>query len=164
MLAFIPKPGESPNMLSGPQRKFCEGIVAGLNQTEAYAAAYPKASRDAARSSAPGLLAKDSIRAEIARMRALADERAGSAVLTLAEKRKWLARLLRVNPATLDTESDGDLLAGVDIEEGRAGSKVKKIRVADKIAAIKLDNDLAGEGSEAEANDALAGLLSRVME
>lgn len=35
-------------------------------------------------------------------------------------------------------------------------------RLPDKLRAIQLDNDLAGEGSEAQANDELAALLGRI--
>ena len=121
-------------MLSGPQKAFCDGIVRGLNQTEAYQRAYPKASPDAARKHAPRLVAKGDIKAEIERMRQKAEEKAGSAVLTLAEKRMKLAEITRSNS-----------------EETR-----------DKLSAIKIDNDLSGDGAEAEGNKALAGLAGLV--
>jgi phage terminase small subunit len=150
-------------MLSGPQRKFCEGIVAGLNATDSYAKAYPKATRRAARAHGARLVAKGSIKSEIARLRAAAQEKAGSAVLTLAEKRSFLARLLRINVAEIDVSKDGDLLAGLDRTEGSEKTEgLVKLRLADKLKAIELDNDLSGEGSEAGANDELAGLLARL--
>jgi hypothetical protein len=152
------------HMLTGPQRKFCEGIVVGKTATDAYAIAYPKSSPKASESGASRLLRNDKVKAEIARLRAKADEKAGSAVLTLAEKRSFLKRLLFANVAQLDVAEDGDLLAGLDRVDGSEGSVgVLKIRLPDKLAAIKLDNDLAGDGSEAGANDALQGLLERVM-
>lgn len=129
----------------------------GLNDTEAYAAAYPRASRSAAMSNAGRLIRKDEIRAEIARIRAAADKRAGSAALTLAEKRMFAARLVRVNLNEFDPAQDGDLLQEVTPTEfGR------KFKLGDKLAAIKLDNDLAGEGSEAEANDGLRDMFARL--
>jgi phage terminase small subunit len=153
-------------VLTGPQRKFCEGVVSGLNATRAYCAAYPESSEEAARRSASDLLTKPDIRGEIAELREKAEGMAGSAVLTLAEKRKWLARLLRANVTTLLTDVDGDLLAGMDAEqkrgEGNENIEIVKLRICDKIAAIKLDNDLAGEGEEAKANDALTALLGRI--
>lgn len=149
-----------PKMISGPQRKFCEGIVAGLNQTAAYQAAYPRASYGAARAKAAVLAAKDSIKAEIARLRAKADEKAGSAVMTLAEKRAFLARVVRTPIGEIRETSD---LCQEKTETVGAESTTVKLRMPDKLAAIKLDNDLAGEGSEAGANDALTELLERVM-
>ena len=143
-------------MLSGPQRKFCEGIVAGLNGTDAYCRAYPKSSRAASRARAPILLAKDSVQTEITRLRAKADEKAGSAVLTLAEKRSFVARLVRAKVA--DLPPDSDLFNSV--KRSKDGIE---FRLPDKLRAIELDNDLAGDGSEAGANDALSELLNRVM-
>lgn len=148
---------DTRRVLTGPQRKFCEGIVSGKTATEAYLAAYPNATPATARKNAARVKANEGVLDEIARLRAAADAAAGSAVLTLAEKRTWLARLVRSNLAGFDTDKDGDLLQS--IEPCEFGQKLK---LAGKIDAIKLDNDLAGEGSEAGANDALTALLARV--
>jgi hypothetical protein len=62
-------------------------------------------------------------------------------------------------------EVPGDLWAGVDVEyrgRGRNRRKIHKIRLPDKIAAIKADNDLAGEGSEAGMHDGLAEMILRI--
>jgi hypothetical protein len=78
-------------------------------------------------------------------MRSKADEMAGSAVLTLMEKRIFLARRVRCNLAEFDPKADGDLVQAVkDTEHGR------EYRLPDKIAAIKLDHDLSHEESEAQ--------------
>jgi hypothetical protein len=37
-----------------------------------------------------------------------------------------------------------------------------ELKIADKLEAIRLDNDLAGHGSEARANDAIAALIGRL--
>ena len=103
------------------------------------------------------MFAKSAIQAEIARIRAKAELLSGGAVLTLVEKRKFVARLLRSNLSTFDAEVDGDLLQEVsDTEFG------KKIKLCGKMEAIKLDNDLAGEGSEAKGNAGIAGLLTKL--
>lgn len=128
-------------MLSGPRQKFCEGIVAGLNATQAYIGAYPKSSVEAARRSASDLLTNPDVQAEIERMRKKAEERAGSAVLTLAEKRMKLAAIVRQEKPEID---------GCELS------------VTDKLKAIALDNDLAGEGSEAKGNEGLAALIARL--
>lgn len=78
---------------------------------------------------------------------------AGSSVLTLLEKRQWIARLIRADLAKGDVP--GDLCAGCDTETTAKGVVIRKIRLPDKIAAIKIDNDLAGVGVEAEANQAI---------
>lgn len=143
-------------MISGPQAKFCEGIIAGLTATEAYKAAYPRSSAKAAESSASALLRNPKITEEIQRLRDLATEKAGSAVLTLMEKRMFVARLVRAKVGEL--EHDSDLWNSIK----RTDTGIE-YRLPDKLKAIELDNDLAGEGSEAEGKDALAGLLERIM-
>lgn len=150
-------------MLSGPHRVFVEGIVRGLSATDAYAAAYPKARRDSARGHAARLMTNDDIMAEVARMRAEAEKQAGSAILELAEVHRFLARLVRLNLATIDTAKDGDLLAGLDRIDGSNGAAgILKLRLPCKLAAIGRWADLKGEGAEAGANEALTGLLGRI--
>lgn len=136
-------------MLTGPQRKFCEGIVSGLNGTEAYVAAYPRSSRISATTHAAQLRKGKKVRGEIARLRAMA---AAWAVLTVVEKRTFLARLVRAQIARLP--EDSELFSS--ITRGRKGVE---FRLGDKLAAIKLDNDLAGVGNEAGVEDALTHLL-----
>ena len=128
-------------MLSGPKQKFCEGIVSALNATDAYRAAYPNSSAQAARRSASDLLTKPDIIAEIARLRKAAECIAGSAVMTLAEKRAKLAGIVR--------EASGEHDACT-------------VSLSDKLKAIALDNDLAGDGSEAKGNEGLSALIARI--
>lgn len=144
-------------MLSGKHRKFAEGIVAGLTATAAYAAAYPNTKLNNARKNAPRLMDDDRIKSEVALLRAKADEKAGSAVMTCMEQRIFLARLLRANITNLDLSKDGDLLASYQMTKHGI-----KLRLHDKLAAIARDNDLAGADSSAKANDSLAALLQRV--
>jgi len=112
-------------MLSGPRQNFAEGYASGLNSTDAYAAAYPQASRDAARKHAPRLLADDGIRAEIERIRREAEKLAGI------------------------VEATGGMFQGVEV------------RVSDIVKAIQVDNDMSGDGAEAEANKAIAVTVRR---
>jgi hypothetical protein len=151
-------------IISGPRRKFCEGIVSGLSVTEAYRAAYPKTTPDNARKNAAKLTRKDEIKAEIAALRAKGDEKAGSAVLTYAEKRAFCAHVVRCELG--EGMPDADLIQAIEVERRKNGKDwlvIHKVKVCGKLDAIKLDNDLAGDGKEAESNDALAQLLERVM-
>ena len=143
-------------MLSGPRQIFCNGIVMGLTAADAYRVAYPKASPTNARKNAARLAANEAVKAEIARMRAEVEKQAGSAVLTAKEKREFFAELVRSQVALLPPDSK----LWQSIKHTEAGVEY---RLPDKLAAIKLDNDLAGSGSEAGANDALTDLLRRVM-
>jgi hypothetical protein len=106
-----------------------------------------------ARKSAARLLNSAEVIAEIGRQRKVAEEKAGSSVLTLIEKRQWCARLLRADLSNGDVP--GDLWAGCDFEKRPNGVIIHKIRLPDRIAAMKLDNDLEGVGAEAEANKAI---------
>ncbi len=127
-------------ILSGPHQKFCKGIVVGNTAASAYRAAYPNTTADNARKNAARRVTKADIQAEIARQRTVTEKEAGSAVLTLVEKRSFLARVALLPP-------DSDLLQS--IKRTASGSE---IRLADKIAAIKLDNDLVGEAPNEAMN------------
>ena len=76
--------------LSGPHQKFAEGIAAGLNQTEAYQAAYPKATYSTARSKATLLAANGSI------MAAIADLRERSTREFSMTRAEWLESFVRI--------------------------------------------------------------------
>lgn len=90
------------------------------------------------------------LKAEAARIaKEKEDEQTMTAVLTIVEKRRFLARVVRAKLKEEPAESD--LWQEVEI----TGDKVKK-KMPDKLRAIALDNDLAGDGSEAKANDALS--------
>lgn len=132
--------------MTGPQRKFCEGVVSGMAATDAYAAAYPNSAPANARKNACRLTANDGIKAEIVRLRALAATAAGSAAMTLADIRMGLAAIVRCKTGALN------------------GSK---ILTSDRVAACKLDAALAGFGKDAEAThsmqDAIGQMLRRVM-
>ena len=126
-------------MLSTPHQKFCECIVAGFSRTAAYSAAFPSASTATARSHGSTLLRKPHIMAEIARLRGNAADTAGPALLSTVEKRAFLARVMR---AASDEDADGD---------------TPVITVRDRLAAIKLDMELApDEVQETEAQKELA--------
>lgn len=128
-------------MLSGPRQNFCEGIVAGKNATDAYVAAYPKITPEAARRAGSRLLTIGDITSEIARLRKASEAVPGHAVLTLAAKRSFLARLVNDKGGEIDA---------------------CKVALSDKLKAIALDNDLAGEGSEAKGSEGLAALILRL--
>jgi hypothetical protein len=144
-------------MLSGPHQKFAEGIVAGKTHAEAYRDAYPKTSAANAAKNASRLNSNGAIQAEIARLRREAQKLAGSAVLTAAEKRMICAQIARAAPAELPMNSP----LWQSIKHTKDGTEY---RLPCKIAAMKLDNDLAGQGSEAQSNDALSSLLKRVFQ
>lgn len=90
-----------------------------------------------------------------ARIEWLKRQAAAVDVLTIAEKRQFLARLVRCKPAEEPPESD--LWNGIeDTEQGR------RYKLPDKLRAIALDNDLAGDGAEAGGQKALGELVKRL--
>lgn len=148
--------------MTSPQLKFCQGVAKGLNQTEAYLVAYPKSGEAAARRSAARLMTNDDVLEEIRRIRGKAEMLAGSAVMEIVEKRQFLARVVRCRVGELaaleaGTSEHSDLWASIKVTE-----RGTEYRLPCKLAAIRLDNDLAGEGKEAGGNDALADLLRRI--
>lgn len=144
--------------LSGPQRKFCEGIVSALTGEAAWLAAYPKASKATARANASEALTKPNIKAEIARLRKEAASLPGSTVLTLAAKREFLARIVGMRGREIDLDKDGDLVNGIRLKE-----QGEELLLPDKLKAIQIDNDLSGHGAEATGNKALAGIMALAM-
>jgi type IV secretory pathway VirJ component len=145
--------------LTGPQCRFCAAYAVDQNATEAYLRAYPKSSKAAARRSASDLLTKADIQTEIARIRTKAEALAGSAVLTLVEKRTFLARVVRTPIGEVNESSD---LCQEKSETHSDSSSTTKLKMCDKLAAIKLDNDLAAEGAEAGMQKALEIIIRKL--
>ena len=94
----------------------------------------------------------------IAYLRRLAEvklqERAEQVALTIAEKRAFLARIVRSKPSEADMDS-----ALCELVMTRTGPTAV---MPSKLAAMKLDNDLAGDGSEAQGLSALGRLVSKL--
>lgn len=76
--------------LNTRQEKFCEFIVAGENQTDAYLKAGYKVTRDVARKNATRMMTNDDIIAHIAKLRKPQTEKA---LLTRDRKRELLAEI-----------------------------------------------------------------------
>lgn len=110
----------------------------------------------------PALSRKSQVRVRIEWLKGQVEQKAreiaDGTVLTMLEKRQFLARVVRMKGAAIDEEDDGDLINGVRYDkQGR-----RMLVLPDKIAAVKLDNDLAGDGSEAKGHDAMAELIARL--
>lgn len=95
---------------------FALEMAGGRSQVDAYLAAFPKASRDSARSAAARLLKHPEVKGEISRLQ---DAARKTTVLSLQEKREWLAGVLR-KPA-LDAPKVADQLRAVEIDSKLAG-------------------------------------------
>lgn len=147
-------------MLSGPHQKFAEGIALGLSAAEAYKAAYPKASADNARKNAPRLTTNDDIVAEVTRIRRAAEVLPGGAVLTLAMKRHFLYNVV-MTPIGKVTENSYlcQEMTRTRRVVGRGDNaeewEVEKIKIADKLAAIRIDNELSGDNAPVKVTGTL---------
>lgn len=139
--------------LKAPMLRFCEQVAIGVSASRAYMATHPNASYQTACSAVGRILRRPDVAAEILRLRVQAQQAAGSAVLTLIEKRSFLARVVRAQIALLPRDSD----LWQSVHHSSHGTFY---RLPDKIEAITIDNDLSGDGAEANANDSLTQLLT----
>jgi hypothetical protein len=87
-----------------------------------------------------------------------AEQKAGAVTLSMAEKLEFCARVVKLNTLeAIDEEKNGDLVNGVEF-----GEFGRKLKIPCKLAAMKLHNDLAGDGAEAKGQSALAALVSKL--
>jgi phage terminase small subunit len=146
-------------MLSGPHQRFAEGIASGLNQTEAYRAAYPKATTATAGANGHELLKNTEITAEIARLREAAKNAADGPVLTLADKLKFLAEVVQTNVGEINEDSR---LCQEFTDEVTAMGAKKKYKMPCKLRALELHAKLSGELSDKVQVSADADLLASI--
>ncbi len=130
-----------------------------MSAAAAYRKGYPAADRATAETKGPALARKGLVRVRIAWLRSEASKRlktrAEAVVMTIAEKREFLAKVVRT-PA-------GKVAKGSQLcQEWSEGEHGVKLKMPDKLAAIRLDNDLAGDGSEAKGMTALGSLIGRL--
>lgn len=128
--------------LNARQRKFCELIVDGSSQARAYLdAGYQLSKPDYAWSHSSRLIRNGKIQAYIEELRKDAET---SAVCSLAEKRQFLAQIIRTPIGEVDENSP--LAQEKTVRHEGEGATVEKIKMMSKADAIKLDNQLAGHG------------------
>ena len=128
------------------ERFACE-LAKGASQDEAYELAGYKRHR----SSASRLRTNANVSQ---RVEWLKQQAASDTVLSIKEKREFIARVFRAKPSEAGMENSDCQL--VMTKMGPAAL------FPDVTALIKIDNDLAGEGSEAKGQGALANLLGRL--
>jgi hypothetical protein len=105
-----------------------------------------KLNASAANSAAMRILARPEVQERMEELRLAIQNAAVSKgeedlVLTVLEKRKWLARSLRVDYNKFDPAKDGDLIQTI-----RQTQYGPQIVLHDKLAAIRLDNEMTGGG------------------
>lgn len=97
----------------------------------------------------------------IAYMNAVQASAADESVLTILEKRKFLARVVRTPITKLDLESDedADLIKSYSQTTGEMSSSLR-LEKLDPLKAIEIDNKLCGDDPEANAVRELAAAVA----
>lgn len=115
---------------------FALHVASGMSDVKAYQKVF-KCSRVSAEKNAWRLRENDGVKARIAELHRKSD---ATAVLTMQERRQFMARVKRVNLHNFDPEIDGDLIDEITIEDGK-----KKFKLPSKRGCIMDDAKLAGE-------------------
>ena len=136
-----------PRLDNPKHERFCQLVATGKALGPAYEAVYGKAR--GARQSGSRLLTDVDIKHRVAEIQGKAE---GRAVLTIAEKREFLRRVVVTPIGQVNEESDLCQAA----EYSLAGQKFK---MPDKLRAIELDAKLAGELSAEKVEIRGDGLL-----
>ncbi len=129
-----------------------------MSAAAAYRKHWPKASKATAERQGPFLASKHEVSMRIAWLRSEASKRletqADGVVMSIAEKRAFLAKVVRSVPSEASFDN-----AACELVITKMGPAAV---FPSKLAAMKLDNDLAGEGAEAAANKALEIIIKKL--
>lgn len=133
--------------------------IKGMSAAEAYKEVW-KCSQSSAESAGPRLGRDVQVMSRVSDLRKEKAERAKlKDFLTVEEKRNFLARVVRAHGKKLDfAGADADLIQGVKLD--KFGNEM--LEIPDKLAAIRIDNDLAVDGAEAEANKAMEIIIRKL--
>lgn len=131
----------APKSLNRRERKFCELVAAGTSQSIAYASAgYHPSTQESAEAASSRLAKKPRISEYI---QALKKQHHLANVLSLEEKRSFLADIKRTPVGTLSPDSP--LVQEITETVGQDGSITRKIKGINKLQAMELDSKLAGD-------------------
>ena len=146
-------------------QRYADNILAGMSGVESYQRAYaaltPKMTRASADNGHKRLKKNPEV---IAYLRAVRTASATSTVLTVIQKREFLARVVRTGITKLSIEGDGendDLVKSYTINESESSRNVR-IEKHDPLKAIYLDNRIAGEDPTANLLTELAQALQNL--
>ena len=143
-------------------QRFADLVMQGERPAEAYRMAGFKAKTANSRNAlACRMLKNVNVSAYMGAVRTAA---AGEAVLSVAEKRRFFARIVRVALARIDPsdpdDPNADLVESYRRSDSETGSTVA-FKKLNPLAAIEADNKLSGDGQpDAEALHDLAGALA----
>ena len=148
---------EKPPLPKDPRhQRIAYLILEGVAHGEAYGKCFPKSAKKSWNSACGRILRRADVVAYMAWIRA---QSAHSSVLTLLEKREFLARVVRCK---INSEpDDSDLWQEFRTTETDTSTTVIR-KLPSKTDAIKLDNDLSGDDPKVNALDALATALANL--
>lgn len=124
---------------------FCRAIARGMCGAEAYRKVYGK-EVSGAKQMASELLQRPEI---VDRVQDLMEASETEHILTMQERRRFIARVVRADLTNLDLEVDGDLIQEITRTEGtkdRAG--IEKFKLPGKLESVMADAKLAGDLTE----------------
>lgn len=144
-------------------QRFADLVLRGRALVDAYLEAGFKCTRRAAHASANRLLGKADVAAYIAAIQQAAAARAAEdSILSVMEKRRFLARIVRTPLARLDPRNpddpNGDLVKSYALNEGET-SRSERIEKLDPLKAIEIDNTLSGDDGQKD----MAALLTSAL-
>lgn len=151
------------------QQIFCQQVAIGETATHAYVHAYG-AKITTARVMASKIITRPHIEAEIQRLRKIAREAADAdVVLSILEKRKWLAGAVRTNVTDLAQKNDKvkpyiKKISLRVIGSGENASEIEEIEGYDKARLIEIDTDLAGDAPPDASILALGNFLQTAID
>lgn len=130
-----PQPDPSAPLPKAAWEAFAHEVAKGASAAEAYRKTFPRASRATAETEGPATLRVSQVRLRVDWLRRKAAERpVRRTLLEISRKREICAEIAE------------DCLEPLP-----------------RLKAIQVDNDLAGEGSEARSRDALTGALAGIL-
>lgn len=134
--AIEKKPGQEP-LTSAKHERFARFISKAMDIGPAYAKTYPKSKKRSADSAGSLLLKNHDVKQRVQYLKTLS---ASEEALTQAERRRFMARVVRVNLTKFNPEKDGDLIEEVTEENGK-----KRYKLASKRGCVMDDAKLAGD-------------------
>lgn len=131
-------------------------ILDGVPKGDAYASLYPRSAKKSRNPACGAVLRRPDVKAYMAGIRRIA---VSEKVLSIIEKREFLARVVRCQPHL--EPDDSDLWQEIRIEETETATRITR-KLPGKCECIKLDNELDGSDPATNALDQLATALARL--
>ena len=138
-------------------QRFADLFMAGATLADAYHNAFSCTLHSAKSNSSRAIRRRD-VAAYIAAVR---QRSAAASVLSVQEKREFLARIVRtpITKLDIDTHTDADLIKSFARNETETGNSTR-LEKLDALKAIELDNRIAGDDASAAAMTSLAAALA----